>query len=65
MLLEGGHTVCQGQRLSLHYFWVFGALHNACYMVDAQKLLFFFQKLLNECNPFGWKAAVSNAADPK
>ena len=36
MLLEGGHTVCQGQRLSLHYFWVFGALHNACYMVDVQ-----------------------------
>lgn len=41
-----------------HYFWVFSALHNACYVVDAQKLL-------NECNPFGWKGAVSNAVDPK
>ena len=58
MLLEGGHTVCQGQRLSLHYFWVFSALHNACYMVDAQKVL-------SECNTFGWKGAVSNAVDPK
>ena len=56
MLLEGGHTVCQGQRLSLHYFWVFGALHNACYMVNAQKLLFlFFKNFLMNATHLGGK----------